>query len=151
MPAFPPLHDDLKPQRVLRELVLYGLVSVAAFGADVAALATLVEVAGWPYIPAAFVAFVGGSLLSYLLCIRLVFDFRRVEDRRAEASLFVALGAIGLAVNLALLAAGVEWLGVHYLVAKTGAAGFTVFLNFALRRLVLFTRIGRRSRLEAGP
>lgn len=140
--------DAPEPRQVLRELVLYGLVAAVAFVVDLAVLTALVEVGKLPYLLAAVIAFVAGSLVAYGLCVRYVFRYRRLDDRRAEASLFVALGVIGLFVNVSLMAVGVEQFGLHYLVAKVCAAGFTVFLNFALRKLVLFTRL--RSAASAG-
>lgn len=127
--------------KLLREFVLYGIVSAVAFVADFTTLALLVEAGGWPYLPAAAIAFVFGSLIAWMLSVRYVFRYRRIDDRRVEAATFVVLGLAGLAANMALLAAGVEWLGLHYLLAKMAAGACTIFLNFALRRVVLFTRL----------
>lgn len=131
---------------VAREFVLYGLCSGLAFLVDFGTLAALVEWGGIPYLPAAATAFVLGGLVAWHLSVRYVFPYRRIADQRVEAIAFVALGLIGLVANLTLLALGVEILKLHYLVAKVGAAAFTVFLNFAARRLVLFTRIPTSTR-----
>jgi putative flippase GtrA len=132
-------------KHLAREVALYAAVSAVAFVVDLLVLVTLVERAGVPYLPAAICGFVIGGLLAYALCVRFIFRFRRVEDRRVEATSFVVLGLAGLAVNAGGMAFGVEVLGLHYLVSKLGAASLSFFVNYALRRLALFTPLPAQS------
>jgi putative flippase GtrA len=127
-----------------REALLYAAMSAAAFCVDVATLVALVELAGVPYLPAAVAAFLVGGLVAYALCVRFVFSFRRIANRRIEAGTFVALGTAGLIVNAAGIVIGVEWLSLHYLAAKVSASCIGFFVNYALRRLILFTRAQSR-------
>lgn len=129
--------------RLAREVLAYGAASAVAFAFDFGALAVLVQVAGWHYLAAATAAFLIGALVAYLLSVKYVFRFRRIDDRRVEFAGFAAIGALGLAVNAAAMFAGVEWLGLHYLVAKIVAGGFTFALNYVVRRLTLFTPLRR--------
>ena len=122
-----------------REILAYGAASAIAFACDFGTLAFLVQGLGWHYLVAATVAFLVGAAVAYVLSIKYVFQFRRIDDRRAEFAGFAAIGAIGLAVNAGAMFAGVEWLGMHYLLAKVLAGGFTFALNYVLRRLALFT------------
>jgi putative flippase GtrA len=126
-------------KHIAREMFLYGAVSGLAFAVDLALLVGLVELGGIPYLPAAIVSFVSGGLVAYVLCVRYIFRFRRVEDRRVEATSFVALGLAGLLVNAGGMTFGVEVLGLNYLIAKVGAAGLSFVVNYALRRFILFT------------
>ena len=72
--------------------------------------------------------------------MRYVFRFRRIEDRRVEFAGFAAIGPrFGLAVNTGVMFAGIEWLRLHYLLAKVLAGGFTFVLNYVVRRVTLFT------------
>lgn len=125
---------------LVREIIPYALVTAVAFAVDVALLTVLVEVAGWPPVAAAAVGFIVGGFVAYLLSVRFVFRYRRVGDRRVEATSFIALGLVGLAINVGLMALAIELLAVHYLVGKLCAATVTFLVNYALRRLVLFTR-----------
>lgn len=137
--------------QIAREFILYGFFSGLAFLVDFAILAMLVEWGHWPYLAAAAVAFALGGLVAWRLSVRFVFRYRRISDQRVEAITFVLLGLVGLAANLGLLALGVECLHLHYLIAKLGAAACTVFLNFFVRRLVLFTRLtASRKRVGTG-
>jgi len=52
----------------------------------------------------------------------------------------VATGGVGLLVNGAVIFIGVNLLGLHYLIAKCVAAGFTFTSNFIARRQILFVR-----------
>lgn len=126
-------------KHIAREILLYAIASAVAFGVDLSILVGLVELGGLAYLPAAVIAFVTGGLVAYALCVRFIFRYRRVEDRRVEATSFVALGLAGLVVNAGGMVLGVEWLGLHYLLAKIGAAGMSFVVNYALRRLMLFT------------
>jgi putative flippase GtrA len=126
-------------KHIAREVLLYGAASGIAFAVDLALLVGLVEVVRLPYLPAAVMAFISGGLVAYGLCVRYIFRFRRVADRRVEITTFVALGLAGLVVNTGGMAFGVEILGLYYLAAKFGAASLSFIVNYALRRFVLFT------------
>ena len=125
---------------VIQEAVGYTAVSACALCADVAILYVLVHYFSWWYLAAATVSFLVGLLLGYSLSVSLVFKYRRLKDQRLEFASFAAIGIVGVAINAAAMALGVKSLGLHYLVAKCGAAGFTFLWNFTARRQLLFVR-----------
>lgn len=132
--------------KLVREVSTYAAASLIAFSCDFGLLALLVQVVGWHYLVAAILSFTAGAIVAYIISVRYVFRFRRLDDWRAEFAGFATIGAVGLLINVALLTAGVELLGMHVLVAKIGAAGVTFFINYIARRLLLFTPFrGRRS------
>ena len=126
-----------------RELVRYSAASATALAIDATLLAVLVQGAHWHYLPASSVSFMVGALIAYTLSILFVFTYRRLAGSSAEPLTFVGIGVIGLLLNASIMAVGVECLGLHYMVAKVCAAGVTFFSNYALRRLLLFTRWAR--------
>ena len=128
---------------VIQEAVGYTAVSACALCADMAVLYSLVHYFDWWYLAAATTSFLVGLLFAYALSVTLVFKYRRLRDPRLEFTGFAAIGGVGVAINAAAMALGVRCLGLHYLVAKCGAAGFTFLWNFAARRQLLFVR--RRS------
>jgi putative flippase GtrA len=132
---------------LIRQASGYLGASAVAFGVDVATLTLLVSGLAVPYLAAATVSFLCGTAVMYWLSIRHIFDYRRLDDWRPEFMIFAALGMVGLLVNLSVMYALVSGVGVHYLVAKVGAAGCTVILNFLLRRWMLFSRRGDQSRV----
>jgi putative flippase GtrA len=69
-----------------------------------------------------------------------VFNYRRLKDQRLEFASFAVIGVVGVAINAAAMSIGVKFLGLHYLIAKCGAAGFTFLWNFLARRQFLFVQ-----------
>jgi putative flippase GtrA len=125
---------------LVRESLVYALGSAAGFAVDVALLAGLVEFGGLHYLVAATISFLAGTAVVYWVSIRHAFSHRRIADRRREFTVFTAIGLLGIAVNLGIMAAMVEGFSVHYLVAKLAAAGASFCANFGLRRWMLFSR-----------
>ncbi len=125
---------------VLREALGYTAASAIALGVDMTILAVLVHYYHWGTLTAATTSFLAGAGIAYALSVRFVFKQRRLRNRRAEFASFVAIGAIGVAVNAAVIYAAVDLLGLHYLIGKCIAAVFTFSCNFVARRQLLFVQ-----------
>jgi putative flippase GtrA len=124
----------------LKELLGYCAASACALAVDVVVLWTLVHFLSWGYLAAATTSFLVGAVVAYRLSTAIAFRQHRLANRKTELAGFVAIGGVGLLVNAAVIFAGVNVLGLHYLVAKCGAAGFTFTCNFIARRQILFVR-----------
>lgn len=124
-----------------REFVRYVGVGGAAFIADFTLLAILV-LAGLHYLAAAIPAYLLGTWINYRLSVRWVFGYRAVEARGIEFGLFLLVGVMTLGLSLALMALLVDGFSMHVLLAKCLIAAFTLIVNFAGRRALLFTRWG---------
>jgi putative flippase GtrA len=125
---------------LLKEALGYGAASICALGVDMTILWLLVRFCAWGYVAAATASFLAGALVAYQLSVRLAFRQHRLRDRRAEFVSFVAIGTVGLAVNAAVISVAVRYFGLHYIIAKCVAAGFTFTCNFLARRQLLFVR-----------
>jgi putative flippase GtrA len=125
---------------IFRETVGYATASGCALIVDMAILWALVHFLSWNYLAAATISFLAGAVVAYEISVRLVFKQRRLKDRRAELATFVAIGIVGLVVNAAVMFVAVKYFGLHYLIAKCVAAGFTFMCNFIARRQILFVR-----------
>ena len=125
---------------VIQEALRYAAVSACGFVIDITILFILVHYFSWWYLGAATASFVAGLVLGYALSITLVFKYRRLKDWRLEFASFAVIGAGGLAVNAATMFFAVKYLGLYYLIAKCGAAGFTFVWNFVARRQFLFVQ-----------
>ena len=134
--------------RLIRESVVYSAGAAAGFAVDFACLWLLVEHGGLHYLAAASLSFVAGTAVVYWVSVRHAFRYRRVTDRRAEFGYFATIGVIGVALNLFLMYALVDWLHLHYLLAKIGAAAVSFVVNFGLRRWLLFTELTGTSSLS---
>jgi putative flippase GtrA len=124
-------------KQLLREFSGYGVASAAALSVDMGLLWALVHV-GIQYIAASAVSFTVGAVVAYWLSITIAFRRHRMRDRRVEFLGFVAIGVIGLAINTSVIYTAVQFLGLHYMLAKGVAAGFTFVFNFIVRRQLLF-------------
>jgi putative flippase GtrA len=127
----------------VREASRYTAVSAFGFLVDIAILWILVQYFFWGYVWAATLSFIAGPTIGYALSVTLVFKYRRIKNQPLEFASFAAIGIVGIALNAAAMSIGVEFLGLHYLIAKCGSAGFTFFWNFLARRQFLFVQ--RRS------
>ena len=125
---------------VIHEALRYAAVSACTFVVDITILFILVHYLSWWYLGAATASFLAGLVVGYALSVTLVFRYRRLKDRRLEFASFAAIGAVGVAINAAAMAFAVKYLGLHYLIAKCGAAGFTFVWNFVARRQFLFVQ-----------
>jgi putative flippase GtrA len=125
---------------VIKEALGYTGVSAVALLVDIAILWVLVHFFSWWYVAAAAASFISGLAVGYSLCVAFVFKFRRLKDRRIEFLSFAAIGAVGLLINTLVMGFAVKYLGMHYLIAKCAAAGFTFAWNFLSRRTLLFVQ-----------
>ena len=125
---------------LFREALGYVAVSGCALLVDISMLWVLVHFFSWWYLAAATTSFLMGLGVIYALSVTLVFKQRRLKDRKVEFASFAAIGVVGLGINAAVMAFAVKALGLHYLIAKCGAAGFTFLWNFVARRQLLFVR-----------
>ena len=124
----------------LREAVGYGAASLCALAVDMAILWTLVHFFSWEYLAAATASFLAGAVVAYLLSVKIAFKEHRLRDRRTEFASFVGIGTIGIAVNAGVISLAVRYFGLHYIIAKCVAAGFTFTCNFVALRQMLFVR-----------
>jgi putative flippase GtrA len=124
----------------IREAFLYTAVSAIGLLVDITILWILVRYFSWGYLWGATTSFIAGLMIGYVLSVTLVFKYRRLKDQRLEFASFAAIGVVGVAINAAAMSVGVKFLGLHYLIAKCGSAGFTFLWNFLARRQFLFVQ-----------
>ncbi len=123
----------------LLQLLKSVATSLLAFAADIGLLALLTEAAGLHYLISACFSFLVGTTVSYVLSVKWVFPVRRLSSKSVEYVLYIAVGAVGLGLNEALLWVFTEPLGIFYMASKVIAAALIFFWNFGARRLILFT------------
>jgi putative flippase GtrA len=124
---------------LLKEAAGYGAASGCALLVDFVVLWGLVHFLSVGYLTAATISFFAGAMVAYHLSVKIAFKQHRLRIRELEFICFVAIGGIGLAVNILVIFIGVTYLGLHYLAAKCLAAGFTFSCNFIARRQILFS------------
>ena len=81
-----------------------------------------------------------GLAVVYLCSVKFVFANRRVAQPVVEFFTFAMLGVAGLLLTMLIMHVGTQQLHLDYRWTKIGAAGASFVCNFALRKLVLFSR-----------
>jgi putative flippase GtrA len=113
------------------------LVSNVSFLLDFSLCLLFVGGLGMNYILATALSFTAGSSLNYSLSVLWVFEGDK-SSRRLEFLLFLAISAIGLALNgLGMyLLAGIA--NLHYLVARVASASSVFLFNYFCKKYLLF-------------
>jgi len=114
------------------------IVSVIAFIADFGTLVVLKQKFGVQYLVAATLSFGLGVIINFYLSVRWVFADRKFASRHAEFSIFFVISAIGLALNLVIIAGLVQLAGIDYRLAKIASTIVVFFWNFIARKKVLY-------------
>ncbi|WP_049809883.1 GtrA family protein [Variovorax paradoxus] len=125
---------------VVKEFAGYFAVSLAGLAVDAAVLLILVSGCGLPVVHSSVAAFMAGLAVVYLCSVKFVFASRRVAQPVAEFFTFAMLGVAGLLLTMLIMQVGTQQLHLDYRWTKIGAAGASFVCNFALRKLVLFSR-----------
>jgi len=124
---------------LVRQAAGYVLASLCALGVDIMILWTSIEYLKLPYLDAAALSFLCGACVAYGLSLRLAFEEHRLRSRTHEFAVFVALGTLGLGLNVCIIDIAVRYFGLHVMMAKYVAALCTFTGNFLMRRQLLFS------------
>ncbi len=103
-------------RKLIEQIMKFGVVGVIAFVIDYGLLALLTEVFSVNYLVSATVSFTVSVVFNYVASMRYVFTHKDGMSRHREFAIFVTLSVIGLLINNFCMWAGVELLGIHYLV-----------------------------------
>ena len=109
-------------------LVRFALVGLAGSLVYFALLWSMVDLLHWPVIPASCCAFVLVVVENYLL--HRAWTFHSTAPHGQALPGFVLVSVVGFCVNGAVMALGVEWLGLNYLAVQLVAIGVVVVCNF---------------------
>jgi putative flippase GtrA len=111
---------------------LYALVGVLATAVHYLVLVTLVELAGLEAGIAAAIGAVAGALAAYFGNRRFTFASRAAHGRALPR--FLAVAALGVVMSAAIVFAGTEWLGLHYLLPQVVATALVFVCGYVLNR-----------------
>ncbi|MDO4590080.1 MAG: GtrA family protein [Slackia sp.] len=123
--------------KLIAQIMKFGAVGAVAFVIDYGLLAALTEIFGVNYLVSATISFTASVVFNYAASMRYVFTHKEDMSRRREFVIFVVLSIIGLLINNACMWAGVELLGLHYLIVKIFATAVVMVWNFVTRKIFL--------------
>lgn len=124
-------------KKLIAQIMKFGVVGAIAFVIDYGLLVLLTEAFGVNYLLSATISFTASVVFNYVASMRYVFKHKEGMSRRREFVIFVVLSVIGLAINNGCMWAGVELLGVHYLIVKIAATFLVMVWNFVTRKIFL--------------
>ena len=87
-------------------------------------------------VPASVVGYVLAAIVNYLLNYYITFRSRK-QHHEALAK-FALIATLGLGLNTAIMAIGINWLALHYILSQMLATGITLIWNFIANRLWTF-------------
>lgn len=124
-------------QKLLAQIMKFGVVGVIATVIDFGIMNLLHYGLGLNILIANTSGFIISLIFNYLASMKYVFAHKEGMSRRREFVIFVVLSVIGLAINNLCMWAGVELLGVHYLIVKIFATAVVMVWNFVTRKIFL--------------
>jgi len=97
---------------------------------------------GLYYLVSAVFAFILGLAVNFLLSKLLVFQSGTDVSGAVEFTIYIIIGAIGLAFTELLLFLFTDIIGLHPMISKIIAAAIVLIWNFFARKIILYTNQG---------
>lgn len=125
-----------KNEKLIRQILRFGVVGGGAFLIDYAILYILTEFVGIHYLVSSVISFIISLIFNYILSIYWVFDVNRKQTMK-EILIFTTLSVIGLGINEVVMYVGSNGLGIHYMLTKLVATAIVMVWNFVTRKIFL--------------
>ena len=137
--------DHLKTpyKSIFLQLIRYAFSGGIAFVVDFGLLWFVTDICHAHYLVGAFCGYTAGLIITYLLSIKWIFSERKLSEQQgAEFIIFTVIGLVGLLLTQGLMYAFTEYLfGTdHYLYSKLLTTVIVSLFNFAMKKLLLFSR-----------
>lgn len=124
-------------KKLIEQILKFGVVGIIATVIDFGVLYVLSQPLGLDPVLSAGISFCVSLLFNYVASMRYVFTHREDMSRSREFVIFLVLSLIGLAINEAIMAAGVAVLGNSALAVmgtKVLATAIVMVWNFVSRK-----------------
>lgn len=124
-------------KKLIEQIIKFGVVGIIATVIDFGVLYILSQPLGLDPVLSAGISFCVSLVFNYVASMRYVFTHREDMSRSREFVIFLVLSLIGLAINEAIMAAGVAVLGNSALAVmgtKVLATAIVMVWNFVSRK-----------------
>jgi putative flippase GtrA len=119
------------------QLFRYFIVGGTAAAVDWSFYWFFVSICGLHYLAAASISFTAATLVNYGLCVKWVFPAGRFK-KSLEFSLVFFVSLVGLLFNALFLYILLEFLLMHFMLAKILTTGLVFFWNYFARKKFIF-------------
>ena len=154
--------DKIKNNKLLMQILRFGIVGGLAFVVDFGVLTFLKEVFKMDTVVASTISFCISVIFNYILSIKWVFDVDKDKNQAANFVLFIIFSVIGLGINDLIMWQGeiiLTKLFVNipvlqskaYMIVKIFATAVVMVFNFITRKLFLEKHTGKYIRLTDYP
>ena len=126
--------NKLFENKLVKQIVKFGLVGGLAFIIDYALLFVLTEFLNVYYLISAVISFSVSVIFNYILSVKWVFDVKQKQGPK-EVFIFIALSVVGLGINQLCMWLGVDIFNIHYMIVKLGATFIVMVYNFISRKI----------------
>lgn len=128
---------EMRMKKLIEQILKFGVVGIIATVIDFGMLYVLSQPLGMDPVISAGISFCVSLVFNYVASMRYVFTHREDMSRSREFVIFLVLSLIGLAINEAIMAAGVAVLGNSALAVmgtKVLATAIVMVWNFVSRK-----------------
>ena len=128
---------EMRMKKLIEQILKFGVVGIIATVIDFGVLYVLSQSLGMDPVISAGISFCVSLIFNYVASMRYVFTHREDMSRSREFVIFLVLSLIGLAINEAIMAAGVAVLGNSALAVmgtKVLATAIVMVWNFVSRK-----------------
>lgn len=128
---------EMRMKKLIEQILKFGVVGIIATVIDFGVLYVLSQPLGLDPVLSAGISFCVSLVFNYVASMRYVFTHREDMSRSREFVFFLVLSLIGLAINEAIMAAGVAVLGSSALAVmgtKVLATAIVMVWNFVSRK-----------------
>ena len=119
------------------QFLRFVLVGITATLSTYFILILLVEAWQVNVIVASVAGYIVGIVVNYKL--NYGFTFQSTRHHHILLPKFLVVALTGLALNTGTMSAGINWLGIHYMLAQLFAVAIVLAWSFAANRLWVFT------------
>ena len=132
-----PIKITKKKEKLLIQILRFGLVGGLAFLIDYIVLIICKEVFNLNVLLSAAIAFTISVVANYILSIKWVFDVNKENSSKKNFILFIVFSIIGLIITELIMWFGTDILNISYLIIKIIATIIVMIFNFITRKMFL--------------
>lgn len=129
--------EKIKNNRLINQILKFGVVGVIAFIIDYVLLFICTELFHIYYLYSSMISFTVSVIFNYVASVKWVFEVDKDGDKKREFILFILFSLVGLGINQVILWGMSDLLHVYYMISKVIATGVVMCWNFVTRKIFL--------------